>query len=243
MNRAMIDKRVQISLTFILALNVLVWFSMRHTQAQWGNVPPPPNPKLAASYGLGDKSFSYRINGIMLQNLGDTGGKFTPLKDYDFKRLTKWFFLQDDLDPKSNYVPYLASYYFGGVQEPEKYRPVFDYLEKVGMRDYGEKWRWMVQAVYIARHSLKDLDKALELAYKLAETENTDAPNWVKQMPAFVMTKRGDKQAAYDLMVEILKTSAEKMHPNEVNAIVANICEVILEPHEAQQDPLCNSDM
>lgn len=242
MNRSKIDKHVQISLICILALNVLVWFSMRHNQAHWGNVPPPPNPKFAAAYGLGDKSFSYRLNGIMLQNLGDTGGNFTPLEDYNYKRLTKWFFLQDSLDPRSDYVPYLASYYFGAVQDPEKFRPVFDYLEKVGARDYGEKWRWMVQAVHIARHRLGDLDKALELAYKLAETKNADAPNWVRQMPAFVLTKKGNKEAAYDLMVEILKTSGSKIHPNEVNAIIANICERILEPNEAQLDPICISN-
>ncbi len=230
---------VKAALAAVLVLNVAFWFSIRDIRSHWNNVPPVPDEKYASAYGLGDKSFAYRLNGIMIQNLGDTGGRVTSLKDYDYGKLAKWFFLQDHLDKKSNFIPYLAGYYFSGVQEPEKFRPVLDYLEQVGNRDYGQKWRWLAQAVFIARYKLNDLDKALSLANVMAKINNDNMPSWARQMPAFIMSAKGEKDAAYALMLEILKTSADKMHPNEVNAMRAYICEQILEMEEAKQDPIC----
>lgn len=230
---------VKLGLAFALMLNLLFWFSVRDVQVSWNNVPPAPEKKYASAYGLGDASFAYRINGIMIQNLGDTGGRVTSLKDYNYDALTDWFFVQDHLDKKSNFIPYLASYYFGGLQEPEKFRPVLDYLEEVGKRPYGEKWRWLAQGVFLARFKLNDLDKALSMARSLAKVENDNMPAWARQMPAFVMNAKGEKEASYALMLEILKTSADIMHPNEVNAMRAYICEQILDTKEAKKDPIC----
>ena len=239
--RLPLERKVCVALGVALLINFAFWLSLRDMRPHWGNVPPVPKEKFAALYGLGDENFSYRLNGLMLQNLGDTGGRVTALKDYDYETLAQWFLLEDKLDPVSNYVPYLASYYFGGVQDAEKFRPVFDYLAKVGMRDEGVKWTWLVQAIYIARHRLGDVDKALELAHLLAQTKNPTAPNWAQQMPAFVMNAKGDKREAYDLLVQTLKTSADRMDPSEVNATRAFICDQILEPSEAKDDPLCQT--
>lgn len=219
-NNIKVERIISIALVITLFLNILFWFHVRYMQASWDNVPPPPDKKFAAVYGLGDTSFSYRLNGVMLQNMGDVGGRTTSLKDYDYNRLTKWFFLQDSLDPLSNYVPYLATFYFGAVQEPEKFRPVLEYLKEVGMRPYGEKWRWLVYAIQMAKNNMGDKDKALELAYILSSINYDDTPAWVEQMPAFVLTDKGKKKEAYALMLEILKTSADKMHPNEVLSLI-----------------------
>lgn len=229
----------QVFIALCVVLNIMFWFSVRDVRAKWGNVPPVPSSEYLSSMGFGDASFAYRANGIMIQNLGDTGGRYTPLKDYDYERLTEWFFLQDHLDPRSNYIPYLAGYYFSGVQIPEKFYPVLDYLKQVGQRPDGEKWRWLAQAAYVARYSMNDLDKALELANILSETAPDDAPVWVKQMPVFVVKAKGDKELAYALTLEILKSSADKLHPNEVNALVAYICDQILDEQARARDPLC----
>ncbi len=233
------DKQVQLCLAFALCLNIIFWFSGRDIQARWNNVPPAPEQKYAAAYGIGDAGFAYRLNGIMLQNLGDTGGRVTSLDDYKYDELTKWFFLQDHLDPHSDFIPYLAAYYFGSVQTPEKFRPVLDYLQKVGEHAEGQKWRWFAQGVFLARYQLHDLDKALEMAHILANTKYDEAPNWVRQMPAFILTEKGEKKAAYALLLEILKTSAADLHPNEVNAMKAYICERTLSKEEAAVNPIC----
>ncbi len=233
------DIYIQIAITMALALNIAFWFSVRSVEARWGNVPPPPGEQFAAVYGLGDTNFSYRLNGIMLQNMGDTGGRYTSLNDYDYSRLTQWFFLQDKLDPVSNYIPYLATFYFGAVQEAGKYRPVLEYLKTVGVRPYGEKWRWLVYGVQMAKSNIGDKDEALVMANILARSKHPNMPGWVRQMPAFVMLEKGEKDEAYALMLEILKTSANKLHPNEVNSMKIYICTKILEKEAAASNPLC----
>ncbi len=234
-----VEQRLQIVVFFILVINILFWFSVRFTQASWNNVPPAPEENYAAFSGLGDTSFAYRLNGLMVQNLGDTGGRFTSLKDYDFDRLSIWFDLQDVLDERSDFMPYLAAYYFGSVQEAEKFRPLLPYLEKVGVRPYGEKWRWLAQGVFLARFRINDLDRALELANLLSESEDKDVPSWARQMPAFIMSAQGEKEAAYGLMLEILKSSADRLHPSEVYSMRLFMCERLLKQEEASNNPLC----
>lgn len=233
------DKYIQCGIALVLLCNIVFWFSVRDIKAQWNNVPPPPSTVYAAAYGLGDKSFAYRVNGLMLQNLGDTGGRVTSLKDYDYDRLSAWFLLQDHLDPHSDFIPYLASYYFGGVQEPEKYRPVLDYLEMIGQRPTGEQWRWLAHAVWFARFQMKDMDRALELAQSLAKTKDPTAPAWARQMPAFVLNAQGNKDEAYGLLLEILKSSVDTMHPAEVNSMKIYICTRVLDEGAAAKNPLC----
>ena len=235
----MTDRYIQIGIAIVLSLNIAFWFSVRDIEARWANVPPPPSENFASIYGLGDTNLSYRLNGIMLQNMGDTGGRSTSLKEYDYNRLTQWFFLQDKLDKASNYIPYLATFYFGAVQKPEKFRPTLEYLKEVGVRPYGEKWRWLVYAIQIAKNNMDDKDEALVIANLLANSKHPDMPAWAKQMPAFVMTQKGDKEEAYNLMLEILKTSGDKLHPNEINSMKIYICTQILEKEAAASNPLC----
>ena len=233
------EKFVRLGLCFAVLANICFWISVRDVQSQWLNVPAPPPAEYAAAAGLGDRSLAYRMNSITIQNFGDTGGRMTALKDYNFEKLADWFFIQDRLDPKSNHIPYLAAYYFSSSQEPQKIRPILLYLERAGSRIDGEKWRWLAQAVFLARFKLNDLDLALSMARKLAALDKPDMPAWTKQMPAFVMNAKGEKEAAYALMLEILKSGSEKMHPEEVQEMQRYMCTVILDEAQAKDNPIC----
>lgn len=222
-----------------LAGHALFSLQVRDTKAVWGNVPPVPAKSGAAMMALGDAQFSYRMTGLMLQNLGNTGGESKPLYEYDYGRLGQWFMLADSLDPHSNFVPLLAAYYFGGTQKPEQLDPVIDYLALIGQRPDVQKWRWLAQAVYLSRFAQKDLDKAMGLAHLLAAMWIPGRPGWMRQMPSFVALQQGDKRAAYDIIVAVLKDDAAGMHPNEVNFMVDYVCTRVLTAEQAATDPLC----
>ncbi len=211
----------------------------RSLKAAWANVPPVPTEKGATILAVGDQQLAYRVSGIMIQNMGDTGGETTPLYKYDYDRLGQWFFLTDALDRRSNFMPLLAAYYFGGTQEPKDLDPVIDYLAMVGQRSYDEKWRWLAQAVYLSRFRQHDLDKAMGLAYMLANMKAPDMPAWTRQMPAFIAAAQGDKETSYRIIMSILKETSAELHPNEVNFMVHYICERTLDELEAAQHPLC----
>ncbi|MCB1531503.1 MAG: hypothetical protein KDJ35_01405 [Alphaproteobacteria bacterium] len=232
---------LELCFTAALALNVLVWFYARDISARWLNVPPVPSSVSASGAALGDQQFAYRSIGIMLQNLGDTGGRSTPLKNYDYKRLSGWFNLMDTLDPQARFAPFLAAFYFGVVEAPEKLPPLVDYLAMVGQRSGVENWRWLAHAIFIVRWQMHDLDKALALSYKLAALNEPDLPLWARQMPVFVLNAKGDKAEAKSMMLQILQTSADTMNPNELNFTKDYICSRLLDAQQAAQTALCSS--
>jgi hypothetical protein len=185
-------------------------------RSEWPGIPTAPDRARAHLYGFGDTEFSYRTIGMMLQNAGDVGGRVTSLMNYDFRIIRDWLWLSYTLDSQSNYVPSLAAYYFGSTQKKEELKYLVDYLAKVGQDDGAERWRWLAHAVFIARFEMKNQEKALELAEKLAAVDQPDMPIWTKQMPAYVMANVGKKKAARDLMLTIAATD-KTIDPAEIN--------------------------
>lgn len=205
---------IAVALMFVVCF--CFWQTTYHLKTKWPGLPPAANKIEAVSYGYGDKELSYRVIGLMLQNAGDTGGQTTSLRDYNFKNVGDWLWVTYDLDPKANYVPSLAAFYFGAAKGKERLGYLVDYLARVGKDDGAEKWRWLAHAVYIARFQIDDQEKALKLARELAAIKSPDMPLWTQQMPAFVMTKVGKKKAARDLMLTIMATD-KTIDPADIN--------------------------
>ncbi len=237
MEPARIRRNVSMAALFFLGLNFLFWIGSSDIYARWDGVPPVPTRDGALMMTLGDSEFSYRFGAITLQNLGDTGGQTTPLKDYDYQALKGWFWLLNDLDPASDDVPMLAAYYFGATRSPKDAAVLVDYLGKIGQNEAGSKWRWLVQAIFMARHRMNNLQVALDLAYKLAKMNpaGDTLPEWARQMPAFVLKEQGDRQAARKV-VEDLLLSSQNFHPNEVNFMKSYLMEQLgVDPKEVDQ--------
>lgn len=221
-----------------------VWSLTRERQAEWINVPPVPSRASVLTMFLGDEEFAYRSLGVMLQNLGDMGGRVTPLRDYNFPRLAQWFFLMQGLDARSDYVPYLAAFYFGAANGDgigEKLGPLVHYLQQAGSSPEGEKWRWLAHAIYLARFKMNDLDYAYEMALDLSAIgyKRKDLPHWTRQMPVFILNAQGNKEEALAMMVSILASVGDKLDPSEVNFTRGYICEQILTPDQAASNPIC----
>lgn len=223
----------------ILALNVSLWLGVKTVRVKWNNVPPVPDKTSALWTGLGDEQFAYRIYGLFIQNMGDTGGRVISLNDYNYEDLSGWFMLEHQLDPRSDFAPFLAGYFFGNIRDPEKLRHLVDYLEVAVGDGQGQKWRFLAQAVFLARFKMEDLDRALELANKLSEIDNPDMAPWARQMPAFVLNAQGEKEAAFELMVSMLQTERENLHPNEVNAMLDFICTRTLDKGDPRLEQIC----
>ncbi|MBI2235138.1 MAG: hypothetical protein HYU57_09205 [Micavibrio aeruginosavorus] len=228
-----------LAFTLVLGMNIALWSYSHDLRPVWGNVPPVPDKAAAERMTLGDPQMAYRMIGLMLQNLGATGGRDFALKDYDYKTLGGWFYLEDELDPLSDYIPALAAYYYGATPEASDLMPVIDYLEAIGQRPQAHKWRWLAQAVYLARFRQGDLNRALALAQILAALPRTDMPLWARQMPAFIINARGDKEAAYALMMGVLGEGGKDLSPAEILFIRDYICGRILTPAQAEKDELC----
>lgn len=233
--------QLYLCLFIAVAANVSIWFSTSHRVVQWANVPPAPSALGLSGAFLGDGMLAYRFVSLTLQTFGNTSGKAKPFKDYDYNHLKTWFDVADELDPRSEYVPYLAGYYFSATQNPEQLHPVIEYLRRIGKRPEGEKWRWLGQSVYLARHRLNDMDFARKLARELAATYRPGMPAWPLQMEAIITSDMGDKEMAYGMMLEMIKSGEKTMDPAEINFMVDYICTKLLDPKEKSTNPLCQN--
>lgn len=234
--------KLYLLLLVALALNISLWMYSHRLQPKWANVPPAPaKEKLVASF-LGDEAFAYRVSAFMLQNFGNTSGPgVIALKDYNYDRIGRWLYLLDSIDPKSNYVPFIAAYYFGATPNAGQLDAIIEYLAMIGKRQDYQKWRWLAHGVYLARHQQKNMEKARLLAHELAQQYRPGMPLWTKQLEGIISHDMGDKEASYDIMMGILTSNVDTMHPNEINYMQAYICDKILNTAEAAQNPLCQN--
>ncbi len=208
--------RTDLLVYFFLILQVALWTQTKQYKPNLAIVPDVPSELSIKALSLGDEQFYFRTLAYQLQNAGDTFGRFTALKNYDYKKLYRWFTLLDTLDPKSNFVPSLAAYYYSQTQNTPDVKYVAKYLEENSERDLYHKWWWMGQAVYLVNHKLNDKDWALRLAYKLASTPRDDVPLWVKQMPAFIHEQRGEEEQALQI-IESIVNNVDKIDQGEMN--------------------------
>lgn len=198
------QRLLRLGITLTLLLQISFWMISHRILPILPIVPNPPSPLAVKALSLGDETFYFRVLAFELQNLGDSFGRFTPLKHYDYQTLYRWFELLDALDTKSHFVPSLASYYFSQTQHTQDVRYIVDYLELHSLRDLSKKWWWLTQAIYLANHKLGDKQRALKMAYKLANTPAT-IPLWARQMPAFIHEQLGEKEAAYRIMKGLIE--------------------------------------
>ncbi|PZP54294.1 MAG: hypothetical protein DI586_10135 [Micavibrio aeruginosavorus] len=230
-----------LSLVLFAVLNAGLWFYSNKIYTKWTNIPPAPKIKSSAISFLDDRSLAYRAYGLALQNFGSVG-QTQSLKNYNYNNLGEWFSLMEHLDSGSHFMPYMAAYYFGATPDASQLKPVIAYLEETGMKPGPQNWRWLAQAAYLARHRLKDMDEALRIARRLGSIYKPPMPTWTRNMEPMLRADLGDKQAAYLLMLEILKTDGEKMSVSEYNANIYLTCQVILGKEEAAKSPLCQKE-
>ena len=185
------------------------WQHSRQVMPQLGIVPAVPGQSTLKALSLGDEQALYRVHGLQLQNAGDTFGRFTALYKYDYNKLYLWFHLLDTLDPRSSYLAAMASYYYSQSQNPNDLRYMLDYLDE-HTRDpstWRAKWWWIGQAVYIANTKMGDTERALQIAERLRGIKGI--PMWAQQLPAFMHEKRGEYDAALEIIRGVLKDTSQ----------------------------------
>lgn len=231
--------------------NYTIWPGTRALLPNLGIVPEVPSDVMVDATTFGDTQLYFRIFGYQIQNAGDSFGRSTPLRDYDYGKLYQWWLIFDGLDSVSDFIPSLVSYYYSATQDRPKHIPyVVDYLEQHADRNPQEKWWWYSQAVYHAKHKLKDNDRALEIAYKMAEKlkDRRDVPIWTHQMPAFILEDKGEYKEACEIILNILESyKREELKQGEINFMMHFINDRIAAMIEADKNapldinPLCRN--
>lgn len=195
---------------------IVFWSQSRTITPNMSIVPDVPGREVVKALSLGDEQFYFRVLALYIQNAGDTYGRFTPLKDYDYNKLSKWFTLLDALDNRSDYIPTLATYYYSQTQNTPDVRYIVDYLSAHTAGRVEKKWWWLIQAMYLANHKLQDKDLALQVGKPLMDTKGI--PLWARHFPAFIYEQKGEmEQALYVMEHVISEYENEKLSREDFN--------------------------
>lgn len=228
-----------------------LWSGTRAIKPKLEVTPSVPSMEIIKSFALGDDEIAFRYYGYMLQFAGDTFGRVTPLKNYDFEKLYGWWNILDEVNSLSDLIPFMVSYYYAATQTPEIHIPyVVDYLEKHADKHPNDKWWWYSQAVYNAKFKLNDNQLALRIAQKLADLpKELEIPIWTRQMKAYIYEDEGDYNKACDVIVDVVRDfSATQLKEGEINFIYHFLTERLSSLVEAKErgeigniSPECNN--
>lgn len=169
--------------------------------------PLPPSKLEMDLFSMGDKELLYRIYSFKLQNAGDTFGETTPLKDYDYEKLEKWFYALSELDPRSEWVPSIAGFYYSASQNADDNRYIVNYLLDFAEKDPEKHWRWYVTSAYIAKHKLNDPTLAFNMAKRLLNLKSDKLPFINRIMALFLFSEKEAKSCrAVNLVYNLIQS-------------------------------------
>jgi tetratricopeptide (TPR) repeat protein len=215
-----------------------IWRGTKSIKPEMEIIPQVPSKEMIKIMALGDEELIFRFYSYKLQFVGDTFGRITPLKNYDYSKLYKWWDLLDQINPKSNILAYMVAYYFSATQTPEKQVPyVIKFLEEHADQNPEDKWWWYSQAIYNAKFKIDDTEAALRIARKLASLpSDLDIPIWTRQLEAFIYEDKGQFEKACDIVVNVVRDFGEdKLSQGEMNFIYNFITERLAALNEADE--------
>lgn len=234
--------RTDVVLVFVFAFNVLFWgLKTSKIKHDFTITPYPPSKFQKMILSLGDDALLYRFFATRLQFAGDTYGETIPLKNYDYKKLEKWFYSLDELDSISEYVPAIAGFYYAFSQNPQDNKYIVPYLVDFGRRDPNKNWRWLFTASNLAKDKLKDYKLAMQLADEIIDIKNSEIPYWAKLSAVFIakdhdpcsiarLVQKLSKSDVEDLMKDQIFSSKDNEHNFLLNALLKNIDKVTNDP-------------
>lgn len=202
-------------------------------------VPQVPGEVTVKATSFGDEQTYFRLLALQIQDAGDTFGRFTSLKQYDYKKLYRWFMLLDTLDNTSDYVPSMATYYFGQTPNTDDVKYVVDYLVEHAKGRVETKWWWVTQAIYLSNHKLHNKQRAMAISGMITGVRGI--PIWVQQMPAFIFEQAGEMDAAYAIMNSIMEHEKD-IKPGEFNFMRYFVQERLQRLDEMQNEKQHQSD-
>ena len=169
-------------------------------------LPVPMKVELWRAASFGDPIPLARALMLWLQCF-DNGSVTIPFRSLDYARVIHWLDNILSLDNKSQYALLAATRLYAEVNDEPRQREMLEFVYRKFLEDPGHRWRWLAQAVVIAKHRLNDLPLALKFAQALADnTSNNTVPSWARQMHIFIREDLGEVESARILLGGLLES-------------------------------------
>ncbi len=207
-----------LSVALVAALFAQVSFALllRDTQPFAEVLPEVPTERALAAASFGDEQFLYRQLVMDLQNFGDTGGRWTALREYDMAGVVDWLQTLDHLDVEAQHHVTLAAYYFSQTQNKPDVLPLVRYIQERVRKDPEHNLQWISAALHLSRVRLKDEELVLEIARQLGGYSFPEMSVIAYQLPAFIHEGAGRFEEAAMYMDRALKALKHRVSEREV---------------------------
>ena len=200
------------------AHGVFAWVN-RDRKPDLSIIDPPPSAHEREAMAFGDDQFLYRAQVLELQNAGDTGGRATPLGEYNYDYVVGWLENLNKLDPCAIHHDLLATRLYAWGREPATLRKLVDFIVSDVATCPRRKWYWQTQAIAMANHRLNDRPYGLELARNLAAYDLPDMPFWIFLYPSVLLADMGQSEEALREMEKVRNTRAAMMTAEDQNYV------------------------
>lgn len=197
-----------------LAGQIFVAERLRQTRPALEILPLPPTSTEVSIAALGDHQFLYRRLALALQNFGDTGGRVTPLKNYDMERVVDWLELLDSLDLSAKHHVLLAARYFGETQNRADTIHLIRFIQRHVARNPPGGLQWMTEAITLARR-LDDRSILLDLAEQLGSYDFPQMTIVAYQLPAIIFEREGRYREAVRYMERAIARTSGRASETE----------------------------
>lgn len=201
------------------------------------DLPASPRTGALEIAALGEPIALSRLAVLYLQAFDYHGTNSLPYSKLDYGRLVGWLASIQQLDNFSEYPQFLAARVYSDVPDPERQRIVLDFIYEQFLLAPDQRWPWAAHAALVAKHRLKDFQRALKFARAIDRlTTSPNIPLWAKQMEIFILEDMNELDAARIMLGGLLE-SGKIQDPGERRFLESRLREIEARQRTASRPP------
>lgn len=178
----------------------------------------------ALSFGS-DQLLSYMMM-LAVQMHDNQKGRHLSYRHLDYAVLSDWLLMLYKLNPHSDYPAFMATRVYSQVADKKKVRQMIGVVDTLFDGNPEKHWRRMTEACLLAKHKLKDLPLALELAQKVANMSAAiKLPHWARDMKLVLLDELNQLESA-QLLISSMLQSGEVKDPDEIRFLRSRLLKI-----------------
>ena len=209
-------ERPMLSLPRPLVLGFLVLFAAQLLYHHAGraqmtaNYRPLDQPLSAAFYrgiAIGSEQLLGYLLAIRLQLHDNQAGRHFRYSLIDYDVLVDWLEMISALNPDSEYAMLLASRVYSQTGDPDRLRQILAFIERRFDENPQLHWRRLAEASVLAKHKLHDLERALQMAEKIArQPASVQMPQWARDIRFLLLAELNEFESAIAIIQALLRS-------------------------------------
>jgi hypothetical protein len=200
-----VPKKIKFAFFVVLLLQLATAAFRSVPQAKIIDLPAAIQPSALKLLALGDENFAHRLGLQWLQAYDVQPGVAISFKDLPTEHLTAWLDSFQELDPNSDYPIFLvAEVYFSSGSEVFR-RALVPWIRKSFYLKPDTRWRYLARVAILVKHKLNDAVLAIDLARDIRVHSAASAPDWARQLDAFLLESIGEDEASAALLATFLR--------------------------------------